>query len=96
MADQRDVAASLALLENALLVLKRRPRRNVPAPAERLDELAAMWRRPLPSSYRAFMMLTDGFTDRAREPTVVGLFSTREPVRRATFRANWSSQDAER
>ncbi len=77
------IEEALVDLEKALKMLARRPKRSTPASAEALAKLEASWRRPLPPSYRALLERTDGFADRATDPTVIGLFGTRTLTSRA-------------
>ncbi|MCW5832917.1 MAG: SMI1/KNR4 family protein [Labilithrix sp.] len=92
----QQIDEALSELERALKVLKRRPKRGAPASAEALAELEASWGRSLPPSYRAFLRHTDGFADRATDPTVIGLFGTRTLTSRAGVMreaAEWKKAD---
>jgi len=73
------VEDALKKVERALKTMGRRPKRNKGASSAAIDAIAKAWGiDDVPASYRAFLMLTDGFVDRAREPTVLALWSAKE------------------
>ncbi len=64
---------ALSSLDTVLKKLRRRPKRGKPATREAMAALEALWKRPLPASYREVLETHDGYADRASEPTVIGL-----------------------
>lgn len=87
---------ALARLDEVLRRMKRRPKRGAPASQAAIVALERAWGITLPPSYRTLLERHDGYSDRAKDPTIIGLAPLKElvpPTRFTREAAEWQHAD---